>query len=129
MHKFLNFILRMFLNFILRMFRTVPMSIIRSSSLYAQQWFMSSNLYDINHCCVYSKKTLDDGQRNCPKHVDFYSEKKFEKLVHLVGFIIKKLIMMHCHINVKSNQSIRSHIRKDIFHRYRRDNFKFYKSV
>ena len=25
---------------------------------------------------------------NCPKHVEFYSENKFEKLVHLVGFII-----------------------------------------
>ena len=26
-------------------------------------------------------------QRNCPKHVEFYSKNKFEKLVHLVGFI------------------------------------------
>jgi len=25
---------------------------------------------------------------NCPKHVEFYSKNKFEKLVHLVGFII-----------------------------------------
>jgi len=31
----------------------------------------------------------DDGQRNCPKCVEFYSENKFEKLVHLVGFIIR----------------------------------------
>jgi len=31
-----------------------------------------------------------DGQRNCPKHVEFYSKNKFEKLVHLVGFIIRK---------------------------------------
>jgi hypothetical protein len=32
----------------------------------------------------------DDGQRNCPKHVNFYSKKnKFEKLVHLVGFIVR----------------------------------------
>jgi hypothetical protein len=30
----------------------------------------------------------DDGQRNCPKHVEFRSKNKFEKLVHLVGFII-----------------------------------------
>jgi len=29
-------------------------------------------------------KTPDDRQRNCPKHVEFYSKKKFEKLVHLV---------------------------------------------
>ena len=34
-------------------------------------------------------KTPDDGQRNCPKHVGFYSKNKFEKLVHLVGFIIR----------------------------------------
>ena len=39
-------------------------------------------------------KTPDNGQRNCPKHVDFYSKTKFEKLVHLVGFIIK--ILMDC---------------------------------
>jgi hypothetical protein len=32
----------------------------------------------------------DDGQRNCPKHVEFYSKNKFEELVHLVGFIIRK---------------------------------------
>ena len=41
------------------------------------------------HCCVYSKKTPGDGRRNCPKHVEFYSKNKFEKLVHLVGFIIR----------------------------------------
>jgi len=34
-------------------------------------------------------KTPDDGQRNCPKHVEFYSKNKFEKLMHLVGFIIR----------------------------------------
>jgi hypothetical protein len=41
------------------------------------------------HCCGYSAKTPDDGKRNCPKHVEFYSKNKFEKLVHLVGFIIR----------------------------------------
>ena len=48
------------------MFRTVPLSIIRSFSLYTQQWYMpyrfarklSANLYDIHHCCVYSEKLL-----------------------------------------------------------------------
>jgi hypothetical protein len=39
---------------------------------------------------VCTVKSPDDGQRNCPKHVDFYSKNKFEKLAHLVGFIIKK---------------------------------------
>jgi len=37
-------------------------------------------------------KTPDDGQRNCLNHVEFYSKNKFEKLVHLVGFIIWILI-------------------------------------
>ena len=66
------------------MFRTVPLSIIRSSSLYTQQWYMSyrlhlqlasrirtelqfrpdparklsANLYNIYYCCVYSEKFL-----------------------------------------------------------------------
>jgi len=53
---------------------------------------LSANLYDICHCCVYSKNTPDDGQRNCPKHAEFHSENKFEKLVHLVGFIIRSLL-------------------------------------
>jgi len=77
------------------MFRTVPLSIIRSSSLYTQQWYMSYRFadslrtgsgwnlfrpdpalkrYDIYHCCVYSEKIPDDGQRSCPKHVGFYSK-------------------------------------------------------
>jgi len=45
--------------------------------------------YTMAVCTV--KKTPDDRQRNCPKHVVCYSKNKFEKLVHLVGFIIKKL--------------------------------------
>ena len=41
--------------------------------------------------CTVKKKTPDDGQRNCPKHVEFYSKNKnkFEKVVHLVGFIVR----------------------------------------
>ena len=52
----------------LYMFRTVPLSTIRSFSLYTQQWLLmfhpdatcklSANLYDIYHCCVYSEKLL-----------------------------------------------------------------------
>jgi len=81
----------------LYMFRTVSLSIISSFSLYAQQWYMSyrladslwTNQYAIYHCCMHSEKTADDGQRNCPKHVQFHSKNKFEKLVHLVGFVIR----------------------------------------
>ena len=51
MHQFLKFIF----GIKLYMFRTVPLSIIRSFSLYTQQWYMSyrslaesqHNLYDI----------------------------------------------------------------------------------
>jgi len=42
--------------------------------------------YTIAACAV---KTPDNGGRNTPKHVEFYSKNKFEKLVHLVGFIMK----------------------------------------
>jgi len=92
------------------MFRTVPLSIIRSFSLYTQQWFMSYRFADslragsvpswscsqavskpVRHIPLLRVqwKTLDDGQRNCPKHVEFYCKNKFEKLVHLVGLIIR----------------------------------------
>jgi len=40
--------------------------------------------YTIAVCTV--KKTPDDGQRKCPKHVEFQSKNKFEKFVHLVDF-------------------------------------------
>jgi hypothetical protein len=33
--------------------------------------------------------TPDYGQRNCSKHVEFYSKNKFEKLVLFVGYIIR----------------------------------------
>ena len=44
---------------------------------------------------MYSEKTPDDGQRNCPKHVEFYSKNKFEKLVHLVGVFFNKNSKIH----------------------------------
>jgi len=89
------------------MFRTVPLSIIRSFSLCTQQWYMSYKFADslrvgsgrnvlilLASCMTYTiavctVKTPDDGQRNCLKHVEFYSKNKFEKLVHLVGFVIR----------------------------------------
>ena len=79
MNKFLKFII----GIKLCMFRTVPLSIIRSSSLYTQHRYMScrfadslqagsgqnklhpdparklsANLYDIYRCCVYSEELL-----------------------------------------------------------------------
>ena len=41
------------------------------------------------YCCVYSEKIPDDGQRNSPKHVEFQSKNEFEKLVHVVIFIMR----------------------------------------
>jgi len=73
------------------MFRTVSLSIVRSFSLYTQQ-YIQDNLYVL--LCVQCK-TPDDGQRNCPKRVEFYSKNKFENLMHLVGFIIRKN-HIHC---------------------------------
>ena len=46
------------------------------------------NLYDINLLLCMQYQTPDDGQKTCPK-LEFYSKNIFEKLVHLVGFIIR----------------------------------------
>jgi len=46
-------------------------------------------VYVIHVLLCVQRKTPDDVQRNCPKHVEFYSKNIFEKLVHLVGFIIR----------------------------------------
>jgi len=73
MHLFLKFIF----GIKLYVFRTVPLSIIRSFSLYTQQWYVymsyrfadsmragsgrpdpARKLCDIYHCCVYSEKLL-----------------------------------------------------------------------
>jgi hypothetical protein len=37
--------------------------------------------------------TPDGGQRNSPKHVEFHFQNKFEKLVHLLVFIIGKFVL------------------------------------
>ena len=42
------------------------------------------NLYDIYLLLCIQYQTPDDGQKTCPKHVEFYPKNKFEKLVHLV---------------------------------------------
>jgi len=60
-------------------------------------------------CLLAGSESPDDGQKTCPKHVDFYSKNKFEKLVHLVGFIIRiyhdawsfecQVYPLHCQIH------------------------------
>jgi hypothetical protein len=49
---------------------------------------VSKPVWHIPLLCV-QWKTLDDGKNNYPKHAEFHSKNKFEKLVHLVGFIIR----------------------------------------
>jgi len=51
---------------------------------------LSANPWHIPLLCV-QWKTPDDGQKNRPKHVEFHFKNKFEKSVHLVGFIIRKM--------------------------------------
>ena len=65
------------------MFRTVPLSIIRSFSLYTQQWYMSYSIAD---------SLLAGLLTAC---AEFYSKNKFEKLVHLVGFNIRIIRYLH----------------------------------
>jgi len=71
MHQFIKFIF----GIKLYMYRTVSLSIIRSFSLYTQQWYMSYRFAD---------SLLS---ANCPIHVEFYSKNKFDKIVHLVGVL------------------------------------------
>ena len=61
---------------------------LRAGSRWNCSQAVSKPVWHIPLLCV-QWKTPDDGQRNCPKHVEFYSKNKFEKLVHLVGFIIR----------------------------------------
>ena len=46
-------------------------------------------------------KTPDDGQRNCPKHVEFLDKNKSGKLVRLLVLLKRKFVTMHGHMNVK----------------------------
>jgi hypothetical protein len=54
---------------------------------------VSKSVWHIPLLCV-QWKTPDDGQKNCPKHVKFHSKNKFEKLVHLVRFIVRNFYIL-----------------------------------
>jgi len=89
MHRFLKFY-----------FWNETLHVSGTSSVHHQEFFTvhTADLYDIYHCCVYSeKKTPDYGQRNYPKHVEFYSKNKFEKLVYLFAFIIRRTLQYSNH--------------------------------
>jgi hypothetical protein len=49
---------------------------------------LSTNLYDIYHCCVYNEKLLMT-ERELSETCRVSFQNIFEKLVHLVGFIIR----------------------------------------
>jgi hypothetical protein len=63
----------------------------------------------------------NDGQRNCPKHVEFHSKNKFEKLVHLVGFIVRIYHDAQSHERQKSKTKLttlicdRIRVKKSLF--------------
>ena len=95
----------------LYMFRTFPLSIIRSFSLYTQQWYMSYRFADSSRAGSCSQainkpvwhtpllcvqwKTPDDGKRNCPKHV----EGLYPFSVHVVTFTFHYQLM---HLLIKT---------------------------
>ena len=100
----------------LYMFRTVSPSIIRSPRMYIQLqvyviqvcWLLASaaskqstNLYDIYLKLYVHSWTPDDGRRDCPKHVEWYSVNS-KKIVHLVGFTIEiSLLESRCKYNLQ----------------------------
>ena len=63
---------------------------------------VSTPVWHIPLLCV-QWKNPDDGQRNCPKHVEFYSKIKFGELVHLVGFIIRIAYCMSIFVHFAMN--------------------------
>jgi len=55
---------------------------------------LSANLYDIHHCCVYSEKLLMVDRGTVRNMWSFYSKNKFEELVHLVGFVMRRKVTL-----------------------------------
>jgi hypothetical protein len=118
------------------MFRTVPLSIVGSYSLYTQQCYISYRFVDgfraaaaagsgwncnsililllescLQTCMTYiiaectvinSRWWTEELSETC--RVSF--QNKFEKSVHLFGFVIRKFVMMHGHMKVKYSRNI-----------------------
>jgi len=80
-----------------------------SSSVHHREFFtghtamvyVSKPVWHISLLCV-QWKTADGGQRNCPKHVEFYSKNKIEKLEHLFG-LIREFVTMRGHLWFKKH--------------------------
>ena len=73
---------------VLLLFHTGLLTVCEQNQSWSRSQAVSKPVWHIPSLCV-QWKTPDDGQRNCPKHVEFYSKNKCEKSVHLVGFIIR----------------------------------------
>jgi hypothetical protein len=88
-----------------------------SSSVHHQQWYMSYPVwrqlssrtilvcmtYTMAECTVNKLLMMNRGTvRNT-----YSCQNKFVKLVHLVGFIIKKFVTMHGHMNIKRIHCLR----------------------
>ena len=83
------------------MFRAVPLPIIRSFPLHIRHWYMSSNLHDIYQYRMYSGKLLTMGRGTARNMQSFLTKINLEKFSTSVGFIKKKFVTMHGHMNVK----------------------------
>jgi hypothetical protein len=108
------------------MFRTIPLSSIRRYSLYTQQWCMlyrfvdglqsglgwnCSSILILLERCLQTCMTYTIAE--CTVKISWWLteelsetcrvslQNKFEKLVHLVGFIIRKYVTIRGHVNVK----------------------------
>ena len=98
MHLFLKFI-----------FGNKTVHVSDSSSVHHQEVFTvhTAMVYviqvTVTACEQDQDGTPDDGQRNCPKHVEFYSKNKYEKLVHTVGFIIRSYEITYTILTLKPN--------------------------
>jgi len=57
-----------------------------------QSWSCSQAVWHIALLCV-QWKTADDGQRNCPKHVEFYSKNKIWEISASSWFYYKTLYL------------------------------------
>jgi len=93
------------------MFRRVPLSIVMSCLRAGSGWNILILLTSYQQTCmtctiaVCTVETPDDGQWNCLKHVGFHSKNKnFEKLVHLVGSVIRNLSQCTVTWTSKKNQ-------------------------
>ena len=108
MHKFLNFILEwnsacfgLFTCPSSGVFHCTHSNGIRHTGLLTA-CKLSANLYDVYHCCVYSEKLLMT-DRGTVLNMQSFIPKKFEKFVHLVGFIIRNL--SRCTVTWTSNSA------------------------